>query len=129
VSNVPFTKVEVPKFVDLLEYTHHGLTKLVIPGAKAVKQRVLKLSEATIEELKELFEVCLMSALSGSFFFLLKLCQKHTAKVTLVLDAWTSSNGYAFLAIIARYITAEFELGESTYSFVAEIIVADFCVL
>lgn len=37
--------------------------------------------------------------------------QKHSGKVTLILDAWTSSNGYAFLAIVARYITAEFELG------------------
>jgi hypothetical protein len=40
------------------------------------------------------------------------IVQAHDAKVSLILDAWTSSNGYAFLAIVARYITKDFELGE-----------------
>lgn len=59
VSNVPFTEVEVPEFVELLEYTHHGVSKLAIPGSKVIKQQVLKLSDATVQELKELFWVCL----------------------------------------------------------------------
>jgi hypothetical protein len=37
--------------------------------------------------------------------------QEHNAKVCLILDAWTSSNGQAFLAIVARYITKDYELG------------------
>ena len=32
--------------------------------------------------------------------------------ISLVLDAWTSSNNYAFLAIIAHYINKKGELGE-----------------
>jgi hypothetical protein len=32
-------------------------------------------------------------------------------KIALSLDAWTSSNQYAFLAIIAHYITNEGQLG------------------
>jgi hypothetical protein len=38
--------------------------------------------------------------------------QKHVAKLSLVLDAWTSSNYFAFLAIVVRYINEDFELGE-----------------
>lgn len=33
-------------------------------------------------------------------------------KISLSLDAWTSSNRYAFLAIVAHYITNEGECGE-----------------
>jgi hypothetical protein len=109
VSNIPFAEVEVPEFVDLIKYTHHGLTKLSIPSSKAIKQRVLQLSNSTIEELKTLFKVCLIATFSVGL--MLNTWQKHTGKVSLILDAWTSSNGYAFLAIVARYITADFELG------------------
>jgi hypothetical protein len=31
--------------------------------------------------------------------------------VALILDAWTSSNGHAFLAIVARFVNKDFELG------------------
>jgi len=34
-------------------------------------------------------------------------------KIALSLDAWTSSNGYAFLAIVAHYITNEGQLSVS----------------
>jgi hypothetical protein len=42
-------------------------------------------------------------------------------KVSLSLDAWTSSNGIAFLAIVAHYITNDGELGKSTiiYTFLS----------
>ena len=32
--------------------------------------------------------------------------------ISLALDAWTSSNNYAFLAIMAHYINKKGELGE-----------------
>jgi hypothetical protein len=38
--------------------------------------------------------------------------QKQTSKISLIIDAWTSSNGYAFMAIVARFINADFELGK-----------------
>jgi hypothetical protein len=34
-------------------------------------------------------------------------------KISLSLDAWTSSNGFAFLAIVAHYVTNEGEIGMS----------------
>jgi hypothetical protein len=39
------------------------------------------------------------------------ITQEHQGKLALILDAWTSSNGHAFLAIVARYVTKDFELG------------------
>jgi hypothetical protein len=38
--------------------------------------------------------------------------QKLECKLSISLDAWTSSNGYAFIAIIAHYITNEGKLGK-----------------
>lgn len=35
-------------------------------------------------------------------------------KISLSLDAWTSSNNYAFLAIVAHYITKTGDLGTIT---------------
>jgi hypothetical protein len=35
--------------------------------------------------------------------------------VTLILDAWTSPNGLAFLAIVMRYVTEDWELGASQF--------------
>ncbi len=32
--------------------------------------------------------------------------------VSLALDAWTSCNGYAFLAIVMHYVNDDWELGE-----------------
>jgi hypothetical protein len=44
------------------------------------------------------------------------LIQEHKAKLSLILDAWTSSNGYAFLAIVVRFINQDFELGQISAS-------------
>ncbi|KAJ7442859.1 hypothetical protein FB451DRAFT_96437 [Mycena latifolia] len=38
--------------------------------------------------------------------------------VSISLDAWTSSNGYAFLAIVAHYVTNEGKLGEYPISII-----------
>jgi hypothetical protein len=37
--------------------------------------------------------------------------QDNDSQISIILDAWTSSNGHAFLAIVARYINDDFELG------------------
>ncbi|KAI9448889.1 hypothetical protein F5148DRAFT_1153303 [Russula earlei] len=44
--------------------------------------------------------------------------QKLEGKVCLSLDAWTSSNQYPFLAIVAHYVTNDGQLGEN----VAEVV-------
>jgi hypothetical protein len=41
--------------------------------------------------------------------------QSMKGKVSLSLDTWTSSNGIAFLAIVAHYVTNEGELGMSPF--------------
>jgi hypothetical protein len=38
--------------------------------------------------------------------------QELDSKVSVSLDAWTSSNQHPFLAIVAHYITNEGKLGE-----------------
>jgi hypothetical protein len=37
--------------------------------------------------------------------------QNNDSKISIILDAWTSSNGHAFLAIVARYVNDDFDLG------------------
>jgi hypothetical protein len=37
--------------------------------------------------------------------------QNDDAQITVILDAWTSSNGHAFLAIVARFVNQDFEIG------------------
>lgn len=55
----PFTSVEDPEFRELLEYTHHPARKVLkIPGAKAVKRRIMELGEEMVESMKEVFKVC-----------------------------------------------------------------------
>lgn len=39
------------------------------------------------------------------------MTQDLTSKVSLSLDAWTSSNGYAFLAIVMHYISNDWTQG------------------
>lgn len=41
------------------------------------------------------------------FFADLNLIQELKGKVSISLDAWTSSNNIAFLAIVAHYVTNE----------------------
>lgn len=41
--------------------------------------------------------------------------QGLTSKVSLSLDAWSSSNGYAFLAIVMHYISNDWTQGKLIY--------------
>jgi hypothetical protein len=56
-SDTPFTEVEVPEFVELLQYTHSSSDALRVPSSWTVKQRALKMSKTTIDEIKQLFAV------------------------------------------------------------------------
>jgi hypothetical protein len=76
------------------------------------------LGEKMIEGTREMFKVgCLASQKLMSNAWLKAL----EGKVSLSLDAWTSSNNIAFLAIVAHYIANNGELGMytvmSTFSF------------
>jgi hypothetical protein len=47
------------------------------------------------------------------FSYINHLLQELKAKVSLSLDAWTSSNQFAFLAIIMHYVTNDWQLSMS----------------
>jgi hypothetical protein len=44
-------------------------------------------------------------------FVLTSPIQELEGKIAISLDAWTSSNQHAFLAIVAHYVTNEGQLG------------------
>ena len=52
----PFDEVEKPEFRQLLEYTHLR-PSLHIPHRGAVKKRIMKMGEDTIEDVKKMIEV------------------------------------------------------------------------
>jgi hypothetical protein len=105
--------VENKEFQRLLQYTHHPTStissdRLHIPGRATVKRRILKLGEDTTEGIRKFFSV---RTFSESYSPSHSLFQELESKITISLDAWTSSNGYAFLAIVAHYITNDGKLG------------------
>ena len=59
-SDQPFTEVENPEFVELLNYVHCNSSgsKLQIPGCNSIKCHVMDMGENGIEEVKEMFVVC-----------------------------------------------------------------------
>ena len=52
----PFDKVEKPEFWQLLEYTHLW-PSLHIPHCSAIRRRIMKMGEDTIEGVKKMIEV------------------------------------------------------------------------
>jgi hypothetical protein len=62
----------------------------------------MKMGEDTVDSVKKMFSV--------SYNLLLFHQRQHPqqeleSKVSISLDAWTSSNQYVFIAIVAHYIT------------------------
>ncbi|KAJ6454737.1 hypothetical protein C8R47DRAFT_997083 [Mycena vitilis] len=55
-TDQPFDSVEQVEFRNLLQYTHHGAT-LRIPRRDAVRTRIMKLGEDTIEGMRLMFAV------------------------------------------------------------------------
>lgn len=94
----PFEEVERPQLRRLLEYTHHSIKPLHVPHRTTIKTRIMKMGEDKVEDIKRMF-----SELKG--------------KVSISLDAWTSSNHYAFLAIVAHYVTNDGHLQELLIGF------------
>ncbi|KAJ3004761.1 hypothetical protein NUW54_g4661 [Trametes sanguinea] len=88
----PFDAVEKPEFIKLLQFVHHRPTRLAVPSATTIKRRISEMSDDYVQEL-----ILLLKGLPG--------------KVSLSLDAWSSSNGYAFLAIVMHYVTNDWQLG------------------
>jgi hypothetical protein len=104
-TDQPFYTVDEPEFRELLKYTHHPSPTLKIPHRDAVKRRIMKMGDDTIQATREMFSVC---QLLPSTYNIVSYWNKQTnveGKISISLDAWTSSNNYAFMAIVAHYIT------------------------
>lgn len=56
-TDQPFHTVDEPEFRKLLAYTHHCSPELMIPHWNAVRRRVMKMGEDSVESTKELFMV------------------------------------------------------------------------
>lgn len=109
-TDQPFYTVEEPEFRDLLMYTHHPSPKLKIPHRDAVKSRIMKMGAASIEATKHMFQVRKHPLLLFKYQSYNPSQTSIEGKISISLDAWTSSNNYAFMAIVAHYITKDGQL-------------------
>ena len=114
-TDQPFSTVDDPEFRDFLTYAHHPAPNLKIPHRDAIKRRVMRMYEDTIRATRQMFQ----ASSSYAFIFKLTTALQHEVegKVSISLDAWTSSNNYAFMAIVAHYITKAGELQELLIDF------------
>jgi hypothetical protein len=104
----PFEEVERPEFIAMMNLTRHNSSPLVIPGRNGIKRRLMKMGDETIKDVRRMFSVCCF--ISSSHTSLIPE-QTLEGKVCLSLDAWTSSNQFAFLAIVAHFVSNDGQLG------------------
>jgi hypothetical protein len=112
--NQPFEEVKRPEFRCLMGYMYMGSKLLKIPHRIALKDRIMKMGKSAIEGIQIMVEVRTsptLITLSGpdSRIWGLK------SNVSLSLDAWTSSNGHVFLAIVMHWINDDWKLGTSSH--------------
>lgn len=104
----PFDEVEKEEFIKLITYVCHPASSVKLPGQDGIHCWVMKMGEETIDK------ICDMFVVSVIVFCSVPHAYGHIEtweKIVLSLDRWTSSNQYAFLAIIAHYVTNEGQLG------------------
>jgi len=53
----PFEEVKRPKFIVMMNYTHHTGTSLKIPKRDGIKRRLMKMGDDTIEDVCNMFAV------------------------------------------------------------------------
>jgi hypothetical protein len=115
----PFEEVERPEFIAAMSYGRSS-SKFTLPKRDGVRRRVMKLGDATVQEIKDMFAVKHLMLNCNVLTF---SWQALEGKISLSLDAWTSSNCYAFLAVIAHYITNKGLSGECfdkfSYSYIS----------
>ncbi|GLB44045.1 putative protein dimerization activity [Lyophyllum shimeji] len=94
----PFDAVEKPEYIDMMNYAHHPASSIKLPSREGVRRRVMKMGEDTVKGIRKMFD-------------------ELEALLSISLDAWTSKNGHAFLAIVAHYITNDGHLEELLIDF------------
>lgn len=87
----PFTIVESPYFIDLIDYCSEGNEACKLFSAKTAKEDIDKLYIECKANLNETL-------------------QNNAGKVSCIIDCWTSSNQHPFQGVIARWITDDWEL-------------------
>ena len=97
-TDQPFDTTESPKFRELLQYLYQKTTDLHIPGRHSIRNRITKMGDTTVTELKQMFAISCLSHCDR--LSLTEPSQQHTGKISISLDAWTSKNQIAFLAIV-----------------------------
>jgi len=53
----PFEEVERPEFIAMMNCTHHTGTQLKIPKRDAIKRRLMKMGDESIEDVRKMFSV------------------------------------------------------------------------
>ena len=109
-TDQPFDTTESPEFRELLQYLYQKTTDLHIPGRHSIRNRITKMGDTTVTELKQMFAVSCLS--HCDLLSLTEPSQQHMGKISISLDAWTSKNQIAFLAIVAHYVTNDWRLGK-----------------
>jgi hypothetical protein len=79
---------------------HSTPATVKLPGRRAIRDRVMDMHSDMTESFKAMFQVLKWFLVCSSFVHL--RVQEVTSNFAVSLDAWTSSNGYAFMAIIVH---------------------------
>ncbi|KAJ6643884.1 putative AC9 transposase, partial [Pseudolycoriella hygida] len=87
----PFTIVENPYFIDLVDFCSGGNEACKLFSAQTAKEDIDKMYVEFKTNAK-------------------KVLQSNAAKISFIIDCWTSSNQHPFQGVIARYISNDWEL-------------------
>lgn len=87
----PFTIVENPYFIDLIDYCSEGNEACKLFSAKTAKEDIDKRFLEFKSDLKNTL-------------------QNNAGKISFIIDCWTSSNQHPFQGVIGRWISDDWEL-------------------
>jgi len=76
---------------------------------------IMKMGDTMVVELKQMFSVIYYCFSHADCLSLTCSSQQHTGKVSISLDAWTSKNQIAFLAIMVHYVMNNWRLGKPVF--------------
>ncbi|KAJ7734348.1 hypothetical protein DFH07DRAFT_780342 [Mycena maculata] len=111
-TDQPFSVVEELEFKALLQYVHyHSSRILALPNADTIRRKIMAMGKDVEEKLTEMFAVKSPCAILSCANIKLK---ENESTFSVLLDAWTSSNGYAFIAIVLHWIDNKGQLRWST---------------
>lgn len=118
ISNQPFSEIESEELLDIFSYLRSAVEGRIIK-ADALKNRIKTASDEQRERFKSYIKVSTPFPLSLASIFLSPLqFQSIPGLMPIALDAWTSSNRIAFLAIVGTFITEDWRMEEVLLDFI-----------